>query len=305
MASLSARITGLVLRRTGVYRRMFAGSSKFEAARAKLMRHGTGPTAKQKLRLDVSQRQFQGRSLWTLAPKKKIPTATVLFWHGGGYVYPPMAGHWRFFSRMAHKYGWRIIAPLYPLAPDCSASETGRFALDLYRDLLERENPPSVMGGDSAGAGLAAATAMAARDAGLALPERLLLVCPWLDVKASHRDQTIIEPRDAILTIRGIQEAGKLYADSLALSDPRVSPIYGEWSGLPPVLCFGGGDDILVTDARRLSKLLPELDYVEKEGLMHDWPLFTFPESKIAQKRMAGFAANAIADAQSPNASRS
>jgi acetyl esterase/lipase len=291
MASLTARVTGFILRKTGVYRRMFAGADQFARHRTKLIADGIGPSPKQERGLAVRRDEFQGCCVWTIAPEKGEASATVLFWHGGGYVYPPMDGHWGFFAGMARNYGWRLTVPLYPLAPESDAAATTRFALDCYRDLLARAGAPTLMGGDSAGGGLAAATAMAARDAGLALPKGLLLVCPWLDADPAHPDQPAVEPRDAILTIAGIRDAGALYAGSLPVSDPRVSPIHGDWSGLPPILSFGGGDDILVTDARRLKAALPTVDYEEQAGLIHDWPLFTFPESRAAQARMAGFAA--------------
>ena len=59
-------------------------------------------------------------------------------------------------------------------------------------------------------------------------------------------DQPGIEPNDAILTIRGIREAGLMYAGAAGVRDRRVSPIFGDWAGLPPILAFGGGSDILI-----------------------------------------------------------
>ena len=145
------------------------------------------------------------------------------------------------------------------------------------------------MGGDSAGGGLTAATLMAARDAGLPLPARALLICPWLNAEPDHPDQAIIEPRDAILTRSGIADAGRIYADTLPVQDPRVSPVHGDWSGFPPLYVLSGGDDILVADARALQARLPDHVYQEEAGMIHDWPIFTFPESRAAQKRMAAF----------------
>jgi epsilon-lactone hydrolase len=291
MASFAARLTGFILRRTGVYRRMFAGAAAFARTRTKLTADGIGPTAKQERGVTVRRDEFQDRCVWTIAPEKGEIGATVLFWHGGGYVYPPMAGHWDFFNLMARKYGWRIIAPLYPLAPESDAAATVRFASDFYADLVTRKAAPTLMGGDSAGGGLAAATAMALRDAKAAMPKGLLLICPWLDADPGHADQAKIEPRDAILTIAGLRDAGALYAGAAGVRDWRASPIHGDWSGLPPILAFGGGDDILVTDARRLKEKLPSVDYEEQAGLIHDWPIFVFSESRSAQARMAGFAA--------------
>jgi acetyl esterase/lipase len=86
-----------------------------------------------------------------------------------------------------------------------------------------------------------------------------------------------------------------LYAGDLPLTDPRCSPIFGNWDGLPPILAFAGGDDILVTDSRALKAKVPSVDLTELAGMMHDWPIFSFSESRKAQAAMAGFAARAEA----------
>jgi epsilon-lactone hydrolase len=291
MPSLSARLVGFILRTTGVFKKRYAsvsgltdGIAATRAAAPEL------PTDKMRAKVDVSEAQVAGRSVWRIAPKGRAPTANMLYFHGGGYVYAAANVHWGFFAHLAEKHGLAITAPLYPLAPEASAEEVTAFALAVYQDFIDRHDGPFVLGGDSAGAGLAAATVMAARDAGLRMPSGLVLVCPWLDGTTSHPDQSGIEPRDSILGIPGIREAAKLYARDLPVTDPKISPINGDWSGLPPILAFGGGDDILVTDARALKAKLPATDYDERAGLMHDWPLFFFPESRDAQTKIAAFA---------------
>lgn len=291
MPSLSARVIGFILRTTGVYRRMFSDGPGMEKALAKMRAAPPQPKPKHRLAVDMRVEPFEGRQIWHIAPKDRAPTATVLYWHGGGYVYPAMDGHWDFYAEMAAKHGWQIIAPLYPLAPEAEATETTAFALSFYKDVITRHDPATLMmAGDSAGAGLAAATAMLARDAGLAMPAKLLLICPWLNADPAHPDQKAIESRDAILTLGGIAHAGKTYARDMPLTDPRVSPIHGHWDGLPPILAFGGGDDILVVDARALKAKHPATEYQELAGMIHDWPIFSFPESRAAQARMAAFA---------------
>ena len=288
MPSISARLVGFILRTTGTYRRMFSEGQTMEKALLQMRANPPQPKPKQRAKVDMRTEEFRGRPVWNITPKDGAPTATVLYWHGGGYVYPAMDGHWAFFTDMAANHNWRIIAPMYPLAPEHEVQEITGFALDFYRELIARGNAgPLIMAGDSAGAGLTSATAMLARDAGLALPERLILISPWLNVDPAHPDQPKIEPRDCILTLGGIRKAGIDYARGLPLSDPRVSPIHGDWSGLPPILAFGGGDDILVTDARALKAKHPSITYVELDGMMHDWPIFSFPESRKAQAQMA------------------
>lgn len=292
MPSFTARIAAFVLRKTGVYRKLFSGGPEFHQRQAKVLAVPSEPSAKLKARLSISSTEFQGRPVWDIAPKDRSPSLTMLYWHGGGYVYPPMPGHWAFAAHMARVHGWRMILPLYPLAPMAEVGEVTGFALDLYKHIIGKpETARLVMGGDSAGGGLAAATAMAARDAGLPMPEKMILICPWLDACPDDPDQPGIELRDPILTIRGIREAGEMYAGAAGTIDSRVSPIHADWSGLPPILAFGGSDDILVVDSRALGAKLSSVEYIEGSGLMHDWPIFGFPESRAAQARMARFAA--------------
>jgi epsilon-lactone hydrolase len=233
---------------------------------------------------------FEGYGVWTITPHAAEPVATVVFWHGGGYVYPPMDAHWAFLAHMAKTHRWRIIAPLYPLAPEHQAQETTDHALRLWTYVTDIYPDTQItMMGDSAGAGLTSAVTMMARYAGISLPAKLVLICPWLNTVPDHPDQPKIEPRDAILTLGGIRKAGQIYAGSLPANDPRVSPIHGDWSGMPPILCFAGGDDILVTDARALKAKCPNISYHEMAGMIHDWPIFVFAESRRAQAEMAAF----------------
>lgn len=296
MPSMIARIAAVVLRTTGIYRKLFTGGPQFQANIAKSRAQPTpAPSAKARGSLNVAQTEFGGRTIWTLSPRDREPTAHILFWHGGGYVYPAAAVHWDFLAHMAKVHGWSVTAPLYPLAPESNAQATTQWAMDFTRSYVEGLNgKPYVMGGDSAGGGLTAAVAQSSRDGGPAAAQALILICPWLNLDPVHPEQAQIEPRDGILTISGITDAGRVYAADLPINDPRCSPLFGNWDGLPPILAFGGGDDLLVTDARALKARHPAVVYRELAGMLHDWPIFTFRESRAAQAEMAAFAASAV-----------
>lgn len=293
MPSLNARLFAFLLRSTGFVRRNFSGGEALDKAIATARKAPAQlPSKKQRARLDIREEMFEGRSVWHIAPKGHQGGRRLFYLHGGGYVYAASNFHWAFLCHLAEKHGVSVIAPLYPLAPEHDVQETLAFSLALYRHLLTTHKPQDlVIGGDSAGGGLTAATLMAARDAGLPLPHRALLICPWLNAEPDHPDQAVIEPRDAILTRSGIADAGRRYARELSVKDWRVSPIHGDWTGLPEMYMLAGGDDILVADARALKAKRPEVSYEEAAGMIHDWPIFTFPESRAAQARMAAFIA--------------
>lgn len=293
--SLPVRIVSFLLGLTGVVRRRYSGGKRFMVTiRAAQALPRSEPTKKMQRKFAVESATFEGCPVWTMGPKDGAASAHILFWHGGGYVYPITPLHWKFLAHMVATYRWSVTVPYYPLAPDSDAERTTAWALGYYRQYVAAHGSNFIMGGDSAGGGLTAATAMLARDQGLPLPSKLLLICPWIALDPSNPEQAAIEKRDVILTLGGIKEAGELYAGDLPITDARCSPLFASWDGLPPMLAFGGGNDILVTDARALKAKLPAIDYVELLGMMHDWPLFQFSESRGAQKQMADFAARAV-----------
>jgi epsilon-lactone hydrolase len=293
MPSFTARAVSFILRTTGYYRKLFTGGpdlrERLIALRAQPIAE---PTAKMRTKLDIRREEFEGRAVWHIAPKGGGNAKRLLYFHGGGYVYSAASAHWDFLAHMALKHGISSIAPLYPLAPESDARAIADFGLALYRDVVAKHGAGNiVVGGDSAGGGLSVTTARLATEAGIEAPAGLILICPWLDAEAPEPEQAIIEKRDCILTLSGIRDIGPILANGLATSDPLVSPIHGELPSLPPVLMYGGGDDVLVTDARRLKAAQPGIDYREGAGLMHVWPIFPLPEARTAQADMAGFIA--------------
>ncbi|WP_339692712.1 alpha/beta hydrolase fold domain-containing protein [Celeribacter baekdonensis] len=290
MTSIIAQTVGFAIRKTGLFRRLPTDMANFPAFHAKTLAKASAPSARNRKGCRASSREIEGQRVWTLAPLDGSAKVQVLFWHGGAFLYPPTAAHWDFLVGMVRRHGWEITLPLYPLAPQAQVDQVAGFALRVYGDWVNQPGTgPRILAGDSAGGGLAAATLLGVRDAGLVLPDGVVLMCPWLDLNMDHPDQAAIEPRDAILSRRGLRVAGQLYAGDNGADNARASPLRGNWADLPPLLMFGGGDDILVTDARSLKAKAPDVTYVEAPGLIHDWPILFFPESRAAQAKMARF----------------
>ena len=291
MVSIAARLTGFALKTTGLVKKNFTGGPDYaERIRAFQKKPHPLPSAKNRRRADIRETKLDGHPVWHIAPKNREPLAHLLYFHGGGYIAAAASLHWDFLTHMAEKHGIASTAPRYPLAPDHQVEEITDFAFKAYEAFLATHDGPFIMGGDSAGGGMTAMVAQTARDKGLRQASGLLLICPWLDTSASHPDQVALEKKDCMLTISGLRGAGALYAGANATTDPRVSPIHGNWQDLPPILCFAGGADTLLTDARALKEKLPSIDYVELSGMMHVWPILFFPESRKAQQQMADFA---------------
>ena len=129
---------------------------------------------------------------------------------------------------------------------------------------------------------------------GGAMPGRLVLWSPWLDATASAEGQAAIEPKDRMLAQSGLEACAKLYGGEIAPSDPRLSPLFGDLAGLPPLAIFSGTSDILLVDGQRLAAKLADMgvsnfEYHEYDDMFHVWMLFPVPEAKQALDQAAAF----------------
>lgn len=105
----------------------------------------------------------------------------------------------------------------------------------------------------SAGSGLAVAALLASREAGLPLPSCAFLMWPYADLTLSG--ETLIERQslDPILTSEGLRVRAPEYVGGADASDPPISPIFGDLSGLPPLPIQVGSHEIQLSDALRLA----------------------------------------------------
>ena len=201
------------------------------------------------------------------------PVVDVVYFHGGAYIKEIAAQHWSLVGQMVREAGARCVVPIYPLAPGATASAVVAGATEVVP-------PGAVLMGDSAGGGLALAVALQVPVA------RLVLISPWVDVAIPQGEQ----PHDPMLRLAGLAEAGRMYAGDLPLDDPRVSPLYGDLSGLPPITIFTGTRDLLDPDSRRLADAAREagveVDLHVCEGAPHVYPLLPTRDGAAARRRI-------------------
>jgi acetyl esterase/lipase len=152
-----------------------------------------------------------------------------------------------------------------------------------------------VVTGDSAGGGLAVASAMRLRDKGREAPGKLVLLSPWLDITMKNPDIPALVAKDRVLAPEGAGIASSLYAGDEDPRQPYLSPVYGELSGLPPMFLQIGTHELLLPDCRafkaRAAAAQAPLEYREYAGLFHVWTLFfaILPEGEEALQDIVGF----------------
>ncbi|MDI9244817.1 alpha/beta hydrolase [Marinobacter sp. CHS3-4] len=180
------------------------------------------------------------------------PRGIVLYLHGGGYIVGSPTTHRGLTGHLARASNTMVIVPDYRLAPEHPFPAALEDAENLYRALLDEGHPPSAISvaGDSAGAGLALAMAIRLRDKGIPLPASLSLLSPWTDLS---NDQLYSPEKEPLLNKPWIDRAARLYCGPESRSNPLISPVHGDLSGLPPMLIQVGSEEILLNDSMRFA----------------------------------------------------
>lgn len=159
----------------------------------------------------------------------------------------------------ASRVGARVIAVDYRMPPDHPFPAGLDDCLTFYRRLLEEHAPSEiVVGGASAGGNIAAAMLLKARDEGLPMPGGCVLLSPEVD---------LTESGDTFQTNAGIDGMGSLmqenllYAGGYDLTDPYVSPLFGDFTrGFPRTLLTAGTRDVFLSNAVRMHRALRAAD---------------------------------------------
>ena len=236
-------------------------------------------------------------------PKRGMRSGGVLIYlHGGAYVYPMAAGQWGIVEGLIDRTGLPVIIPDYPLAPKHTAAEAFDFVQPII-DEAQAEFGRVIIFGDSAGGGLALSLAMQRRDAGARQVDGLVLYAPWVDVTMTNPAIEDVQGRDKILRVPGLAWAGRAWAGDLDSADWRVSPLYGDPSGLPPMRIFQGDADIVGPDviefARKAARAGVDVRLrVEPDGF-HVYVLGvpTIPEAEAALDHSARFISRILTQA--------
>jgi monoterpene epsilon-lactone hydrolase len=179
----------------------------------------------------------------------------VLYFHGGAYAVGTAASSAGLASGLGRHAGIRVVSVDYRLAPEHPFPAALEDGVAAYRALLDGGLAPArvAIAGESAGAGLAAATLAALKSQGLAQPAAAVLMSPWADLTLTGASVTGKAAADPALTRAGLARRARDYAGGHDLADARISPVFGDLAGLPPLLIQAGSHEILLDDAIRLA----------------------------------------------------
>ncbi len=197
---------------------------------------------------------------WWCRPDGADADAVILYLHGGAYVLGTAAAYRHFAGHVALACGMAAFVPDYALAPERPFPGAFDDALAAYRGMAEVGGAVALVG-DSAGGGLCLALAAAIvvhSGEGVRPPFAIAALSPWTDLTLSGDSMTTRSRRDPLLTRDVLAGSSALYLGRCDARDPRSSPLFADFAGIPPVLIHVGTDEVLLDDSVRVAERIAE-----------------------------------------------
>ncbi|KAJ3789275.1 Alpha/Beta hydrolase protein [Lentinula aff. detonsa] len=237
----------------------------------------------------VGRQTWQWKKMRALNEKrKKRKEKVILYIHGGAYYVSSAAAQRTISIPLAKYTDARVFALDYRLAPETQFPGPLHDAASAYFRLVEDLHiPPSsiILAGDSAGGGLALALLMYLRDNQYDLPSAAILMSPWVDLTMSCESWDSNEPYDIIpmpAPDDHLNPVSLYLGDNMEqyMTHPYASPLFGDFTGLPPLLIQAGDSEVLRDEitllAHKASLAEVEVRHELYEDAIHVFQLYPF-----------------------------
>jgi acetyl esterase/lipase len=221
---------------------------------------------------------------------------TLLYLHGGAWCLHLPAVYRRLATTLVELTGMRVLLVDYRLAPEHPFPAGIDDCFTVYRWLIEQgyTERPFALAGDSAGGSLSLVTLMRARDALLPLPDCAALLSPSTDLTISGPSSRYNAEADPMFSPAASDLLPDTYCPGQDRGNPLLSPLFGNWNGLPPLLFHAGSTEMLLDDSVRAQDRARQAG-VDAEievwvELPHVFHVFTWiPESRLGLRAVAEF----------------
>jgi len=246
--------------------------------------------------ISIENQDIEGIHAEWLIPKVTNHEKVILYVHGGGYVSGSCSDHRAIISKFAKNTGVKNLLYDYRLAPEHPFPAAINDSVIVYQWLLHSgfKSENIVIAGESAGGGLCLATLLALKEGNISLPAAAVAISPWTDLTCSSdsyqtKNKVSPAPLDSWIVF------SKYYAGENPKDLPLISPLFGNLTGLPPILINSAVDDELFEDGEKFylkaKRAGVDITFRAGIGMVHCYPLLApmFPEATEAIKEIIGF----------------
>jgi monoterpene epsilon-lactone hydrolase len=192
---------------------------------------------------------------WISTPESN-PDKVILYLHGGGYIEGSLISHQDLAMRIGRASKSKVLLLGYRLAPEHPFPAALEDSTMAYKWLITEKNVPPkniVIAGDSAGGGLTLSTLIKLRDENIPLPAAAVCLSPWTDLAITADSIKKNSKIDPWLKPSEVYFMAELYIGDNDPENPYISPLYGNFNKLPPILIHVGSNEILLDDATRFA----------------------------------------------------
>ncbi len=240
---------------------------------------------------------------WVLAPGSDGSRRT-LYIHGGAFTMGSPRSHRTVTTRFAEMTGGAVLAVDYRLMPEHKRRAGIDDCRAAYQWMLAQGPTGAAVAdavfvaGDSAGGNLTLSLVAWVRDTGLRAPDAAVALSPLTDAtfasptfKTHVHSDALLGPLFRVMTLvpRYLLLWIGLIQTRINPRNPMVSPVYGDLSGLPPILVHVGAQEMLRDDARRYVNRAQAagspVQLQTWDHVMHVWHIFN-PELTEARQAL-------------------
>lgn len=226
---------------------------------------------------------------WVSVDRAHMKKYVILYCHGGGYMTGSCLYARTLTTKLATSTSMDVLCFDYRLAPEHpypAAAEDAMRAWN-YLMLLGYGARDVIVAGDSAGGNMALSLTLKLKEEGRLLPRGLVLMSPWTDLTSggrSHRTRAALDP---VLDKEYLDKAIAAYVREDALTNPLISPLFGDFAGFPPTYIQVGDNEILLNDATELhKKMIKQNVSVKLDVFKGMWHVFQMSPFKTAYEAM-------------------
>lgn len=226
---------------------------------------------------------------WTYVNRAHMKKYIILYCHGGGYSTGSSLYARILTGKLAASTSMDVLSFDYRLAPEHPYPAAIEDAMQVwnYLMLLGYGARDIILAGDSAGGNLALSLTLKLKEEGRLLPRGLVLMSPWTDLTSSGKSYISKAEIDPVLNGAYLEKMIRNYAEGQELTNPLISPLFGDYVGFPPTYIQVGNNEILLDDSVMLyKKLLKANVSVKLEMFKGMWHVFQMSPFKTAYEAM-------------------
>jgi len=255
-------------------------------------------SAREKLPGSVSVEKVSAAGInaeWII-PVNPVDEKVLLYIHGGGFISGSCLTHRMHVAKFAVECRMRSLVFDYRVAPEHPFPAALEDCVKVYKWLLKEGYKPEniIVGGESAGASLTLTLLLALKDEAIALPKAAFSISPITDLSCSAKSFEYNAKND-VAPMGSWSVWTNYYIAGNDTRNPLLSPLFGNFEGIPPLYICVGSYEIHLEDCINVAKVARDhgVDVTLRkwEGMIHAFPLLTplFPEAKQAFLEVCDF----------------